>query len=135
VAIPVAAKPLATIHRDVVDQISIDPQYKKVIVNLDGSEATWDEDTKNLLRTAMTAGVMTSAKAAIDAASIVFAHSVLDDSAWSYLRVCALACPKDWEPIIAEKKVSFADLEQSRDAIRHEMIWGKIEQMERESLF
>jgi hypothetical protein len=134
VAIPIAAQPLSAIHRDFVDQLSVDPQYKKIIVNLDGSEATWDDDTKNLLRTAMTAGVMTSAKAAIDAASLVFAHSVLDDSAWSYLRVCAIACPADWEPIIAEKKVSFADLGRSLDAIRHDMIREKIERMERESL-
>jgi hypothetical protein len=135
VAIPIAARPLATIHRDFVDQISIDPQYKKIIVNLDGSEATWDEDTKNILRTAMTAGVMTSAKAAVDAASIVFAHSVLDDTAWSYLRVCALACPADWEAIIAKKQISLASVrEKSFEAVRNEKIKEKLDELERKPL-
>src|SRR5256885_7936995 len=93
VALPVAEEALAAIHKDVIEHMSTDPQYKNIIVKLDGSEATWGDGTKNLLQTGMTESAITNAKAAIDAASLVFAQSVLDDCAWSYLKVCSLASP------------------------------------------
>jgi len=134
VALPIAEEPLAAIHSNFVEHASVDPQLKKILVNLDGSETAWNEGVKNLLRTNMTAGVITSARAAIDAASLVFAQSVLDDSAWAYLRVCSLASPADWEQIIAERKVSFSDLRKSSDVIRNEMIQDKLQNLERDSL-
>lgn len=135
VALPIAEEALAAIHTDFVERASVDPQFKNIIVNLDGSETTWGEGTKNLLRTGMTEGAITSARAAIDAASLVFAHSVLDDCAWSYLRACSLANAADWEPIIAEKKASFADYSgKTHNVIRHEMIQEKLRQLERDSL-
>lgn len=135
VAHPIAEEALAAIHTDLVEYMSVDPQYKNIIVKLDGSETTWGEGTKKLLRTGMTEGAITNARAAIDAASLVFAQSVLDDCAWSYLKVCSLANPADWEPIIAEKKASFAAYSgKPHDVLRDEMIKEKLEQLERDSL-
>lgn len=108
---------------------------QNIIVKLDGSETTWGEATKNLLRTGMTEGVLASARAAIDAASLVFAQSMLDGCAWSYLKVCSLANPEDWEPIIAEKKASFADYYgKPLEVARGEMIQEKLGQFEWHSL-
>jgi hypothetical protein len=133
VALPVAEETLTAIHTDIVERASVDPRYKKIIVNLDGSETTWGEGVKNLLRAGMTEGAIKNARAAIDAASLVFAQSVLDDCAWSYLKVCSLACPADWEPIIAEKKASFAEYYgKPHEARRDEVIGEKIAQIERE---
>jgi hypothetical protein len=135
VALPIAEEALVAIHADFVERVSVDPQYKNIIVKLDGSETTWGEGTKNLLRTGMTEGALTSARAAIDAASLVFAQSMLDDCAWSYLRVCSLASPADWEPIIAEKKASFAAYYgKPHDVVRDEMIQEKLKQFEWDSL-
>lgn len=135
VALPIAEEALADIHTDFVEAMSTDPRYKNIIVKLDGSETDWGEATKNLLRTGMTQGAITNARAAIDAASLIFAQSVLDDCAWSYLDVCSLANPADWESMIAEKKVSFAAFQgKSHHAIRDEMIQEKLKQLERESL-
>jgi hypothetical protein len=135
VALPIAEEALAAIHTDFVERASSDPQYRKLIVKLDGSEATWDDTTKRLLRTGMTEGAITNARAAIDAASLIFAQSVLDDCAWSYLKVCSLAAPSDWSPIIAEKKASFASYYgKSHEEIRDEMIQEKLKQLERDSL-
>jgi hypothetical protein len=135
VALPIAEEALAALHADVVECMSTDPQYKNTIVKLDGSEATWTDEVKNLLQTGMTKGAMTNAKGAIDAASLVFAQSVLDDCVWSYLRVCSLAKPADWEPVIAEKKTSFSvHREKPLDVIRDEMIQEKLKHLERDSL-
>ena len=135
VTLPIAEEPLAAIHTDFVERMSIDPEYNKIMVKLDGSETTWGEGTKNILRTGMTNVAITNARAAIDAASLVFAQSVLDDCALSYVRVCSLASPADWEPIIAEKKASFAEYcGKTQDLIRNEMIQEKLKQLERESL-
>lgn len=135
VALPIAEEALAAIHTDFVERVSTDPQYKNIIVKLDGSETTWGEGKKTLIRTGMTEGAITSARAAIDAASLVFAQSMLDDCAWAYLRVCSLASPADWEPIIGEKKASFAAYYgKSHEAIRDEMIQEKLKQLERDSL-
>jgi hypothetical protein len=135
VALPIAEEALAAIHTDLVQWLSTDPQYKNIIVNLDGSETTWGEGTKNLLRTGMTEGALTSARAAIDAASLVFAQSMLDDCAWSYLKVCSLANPTDWKPIIGEKKTTFAAFQgRPLDVIRDEMIEEKLKQLEWDSL-
>jgi hypothetical protein len=133
VALPVAEVALTAIHTDFVERASVDPRYKRIIVNLDGSETTWGEGVKNLMRAGMTEGAIKSARAAIDAASLVFAQSVLDDCAWSYLKVCSLASPVDWEPIIAEKKASFAEYYgKPHEGRRDEVIHEKIEQIERD---
>jgi hypothetical protein len=135
VALPIAKEALADIHTDFVERASVDPQYKNLIIKLDGSETTWGEGTKKILRTGMTEGAITNARAAIDAASLIFAQSVLDDCAWSYLRVCSLANPSDWAPIIAEKKASFATYYgKPYEVIRDEMIQEKLKQLERDSL-
>jgi hypothetical protein len=50
------------------------------------------------------------------------------------LRVCSLAGPSDWTPIIADKKVSFTSVGRSPEEIRDELIEEKLAQLERESL-
>ncbi len=52
------------------------------------------EDILQILQTQMTEGVIINAHAAIDASSLVMAQSILDDFAWSYLKVCALIAPR-----------------------------------------
>ena len=108
--------------------------YKKLIVKPDGAETGWGDDVKNMLRTGMTESAITNASTAIDAASIVFAQSILDDCALSYLRVSALANPADWDSIIQGKKVAYSSLGKPAEDIRTELIHDKLEQLERESL-
>ena len=135
VALPIAEEALTEIYADAVEDVATHPKYKNIIVNLDGSETTWSEATKNLFRTNMTESAITNARAAIDAASLDFAQSILDDCAWSYLKVCSLANAADWEPVIAEKKVSFSAFnEKTHEVIRNEIIQEKLKQLERDSL-
>jgi hypothetical protein len=134
VALPIAEEALAAIHGDLVERVSVDPEYRKIVVKLDGSESDWDEGLKAFLRTGMTRTAINNARSAIDAASLIFAHSVLDDCAWSYLKVCAIAGPADWEPLIRDKEVAFADVRKPLEEIRWDFINKKLEQLEHKSL-
>lgn len=135
VGLPYAEKALKGVHTEFVERVAIDPEYKKIFVNIDGSDTPISEKGKELIRTGMTQGTITNARAAVDAASLVFAQSILDDCAWSYCRVCALANPDDWETLIGAKKIDFGALrEKNADTIRQELIEAKLIQLERESL-
>jgi hypothetical protein len=134
VALPIAEESLGAIHTDFVERASVDPNYKNIFVSLDGSETGWGDNLKDLLRKGMTESAITNAKAAIDAASLVFAQSILDDCALSYLRVCALANPTHWDPIIKEKKVAFSSVVKPPEEIRMELIEDKLDLLEWESL-
>jgi hypothetical protein len=46
---------------------------------------------------------------AVDAASLVFAHSVLDDAVLQYCRVTAAASPSSWEQFVIEKNIKLSD--------------------------
>ena len=59
---------------------------------------------------AMTDATLKDAQAALDEASIVFAHSLLDAVAFSYCRVAALVCPFDWEPVLKDRCIRLGDL-------------------------
>jgi len=78
-----------------VDAIDADDEYSKMIVKLAGSASPWGEELKASLRGGMTNTVVTNSRAAIDAACLVFAESMLDDSAMSYCQVCAMLAPND----------------------------------------
>jgi hypothetical protein len=53
----------------------------------------------------------TTFESALDAATLIFAHSVLDSGAVDWCRVCALAAPDDFLPFIGRKKVTLADVQ------------------------
>jgi hypothetical protein len=44
----------------------------------------------------------------LNAATILFAHSMVDGAAFDYCRVTVLHAPEDWEPDISNKQVPFA---------------------------
>src|SRR5258708_6948535 len=54
--------------------------------------------------------------------------------AWSYLKVCSLAAPADWDAILKDRKVAFTSVGKSPELIRAELINERLEQLERESL-
>lgn len=135
VAIPLAEEALATIHDAAVETIAADPDYSKVIVNLDGTPSSWSDELKAFLRSGMTRTAISNSKVAIDAASLVFAQSMLDDAALSYCHVCAMIAPDDWAGLLDLKKVDYAALRaKSVETIRDELLASVLKQLERESL-
>ena len=71
---------------------------------------TFDLNNTVLLQTQVTQLVLSSASAANDAASLVFAQSIVDAAAWSYLKVGAMVDPATWEGQIDDRKVGVKDL-------------------------
>lgn len=134
VALPIAEQVLGETYANLIERISVDPSSKNVIVNLDGSETSWGDDLKTMLQRQMAKGTVKSARVAINAASLVFAQSVVDDCALSCLRVCALANPGDWDPLFADKKVAYSSVGKPAEEIRETLVADKFKQLERDSL-
>jgi len=115
-----------------LDFAATDPEYSKIF---SGGDKPLSAEVRQMIQGFITETVITNANAAVDATSIVFAQSILDDCAWSYLKVCAMVCPDDWESLIDAKKVDLRTMrEQKYEAIRAELIEAKLNQLERESL-
>jgi hypothetical protein len=73
--------------------------------------------------------------AQVDAATLIFYHSILDGVAFDCLRVTALQAPSDWEEDLANAQVG---LLEARDEAYDKLLWAKIDKrlatLERESL-
>lgn len=135
IALPVATEKLSHANETLIEAMSMDPDFKKIIARTDGTETEWSDEIKQLFHTGMTTASIANFTNAIDAASIVFAQSVLDDCALSLLRACAKVAPDDWEQYVRDRKVDFTSLkEKTPDTIREELVNAKIDQLGMESL-
>jgi hypothetical protein len=71
----------------------------------------------------------------MNAASVVFVHSVLDAAALDYCRVTALAAPHDWEGVVEKKGVTLAELKTANyGQLLQDKLKDYFTQLERESL-
>ena len=76
-----------------------------------------------------------SATWAVDAATVVFAHSIVDNAATQYLRVAALAAPHDWAPFLDQRKLPLRDMRERNYAeVLREKINGELDDLSRQSL-
>jgi hypothetical protein len=128
----VAPLALKEYHAGIMDLASTDSGFRKIFGDADRPA---NPEVLAFLQTQMTALVLNNASAAIDAASLVFAQSIVDDAAWSYLKVSAIVDPAAWETMFEDKKVSFKDAQaKTYEDIRAEFIDAKLKQIGRESL-
>ena len=71
----------------------------------------------------------------LHAATLVFAHSILDAAVFDCLRICASASPEDWRSYLAGKKVSLSEVaSKSSGVLLSEAIADELSRLERESL-
>ena len=83
----------------------------------------------------MTEKAVANYEAALDAASLVFVHSVVDGAALDYCRVCALIAPEDWLPYVDKKRLALADIKgKSFEKLLDETISVHLGNIERDSL-
>ena len=78
--------------------------------------------------------VLYTSKALIDAASLVFAHSIFGADALEYCKVGALVDPEDWSREIAQRTAPLADLRSGYDQIRDRLLAKYVGDLDRESL-
>lgn len=83
----------------------------------------------------VTRSAIQEAQASIDAASLVFAHSILDDVASECCSVSFQAAPGDWSSVLAQRRVPLEQVKgQSYDQILLEVGGDYIKQLKREPL-
>lgn len=127
-----AAQRLTEQHDAFVDLFRTEPAYRRIFTN---PEQPVPENILQILQAHMTEGVIVNAYAAINASCIVMAQSILDDCAWSYLRVCSLIAPDDWQAQVDARKIDLKSVrEQSYEDLRDGLIQARVDQIERESL-
>jgi hypothetical protein len=98
-------------------------------------EAFFNKLSPEKLVDRMTTQAIESAQNSIDAASIVFAHSVLDGVVFDYCRVVAFAAPEDWEDKIKDKNVALREVkESSYDALFQAKLDKYLTEIEKDSL-
>src|SRR4051812_1399339 len=87
-------------HVAQMEVLSCNPKFRKIFGDAD---KPMSPELMNLLQTQVTQLVLNNASRAIDTTSLVFAQSIVDDAAWSYLRVCAMIEPVAWESQIDDR--------------------------------
>ena len=119
-------------HADLLEAAATEPDFRRIFGDADKPT---DTEVLSFLQTNITQMVLSNASTAIDAASLVFAQSILDDAAWSYLKVCAAADPAAWEYLFENKQVSMKEFKaRTFDQLRTGFIEDRIKQLGRESL-
>ena len=87
------------------------------------------------LATQMSDSMLLDARTAVDAASLVFAHSILDDLASECCRISSFAAPQEWASAIEKRKVALADLKNSSfQALYDSFLSEYLDQLAREPL-
>ncbi len=130
--------PHATIHiydqyLEFADELFNDPQNDKLFID---KQKAFDQlgGVENL-GAQLAQDNLKKYKASVDAASLIFAHSIIDNAALNYCRVCALLNHNDWEIFIKNKKLSVEEIrDQSIDQILKIKVHEYIDSLDRESL-
>jgi hypothetical protein len=79
--------------------------------------------------------MLSQAKISVDAAALVFAHSMLDAAALDYCRVTALLSPQDWEPHVEKKRFELQEIRtKTADQLLEETLEKFLEELDRDSL-
>jgi len=130
--LPSAAKAMSLQYAAFMQSMLTDKQYEKLFIDKEKFVASGMADR---MATQMTETSIRNASVSVDAASIVFAHAVVDDAALSYLKVTLLAAPADWEAFVESKKVELKELKSKEpQKLFEEASLRKIEELKWESL-
>jgi hypothetical protein len=131
-ALTFAAPQLATLDRQKLTVAMANPVVRDIFVTLEQKLGSTITDT---LQEGMTEGSLKKAARSVDAAAIVFSHSLLDATLYTFCSICYRARPADWFAFASERKIKVGDL-LSKSALDLMMEKAKLclEELERESL-
>lgn len=87
------------------DLVVSDPDYMKLVTDVEGFRKTMPREKFVELGVKQNAETATNL---LNAATILFGHSMVDGAAFDYCRVTALHAPNDWEPELSGKQVALS---------------------------
>jgi hypothetical protein len=132
--LPHAKKQAAWQHKRTVRHIAEAEEYRELFTG----------DPQKLLHSGffesvtkgMIAQSVTAFESVLDAASLVFAHSVLDGAAFDWCKVCARAGPEDLMQYVAKKTFSLAEISAAAnyEELRDDAIAKYVDDLGKESL-
>jgi hypothetical protein len=127
--LPHAQRIVASQDAAFVASIDSDPELKEVF------SRPLSAELGQQIASLMSANTVAVARASVDAAALVFAHAILDETASEFCRVSAAACPQDWESRVLDKKVSLKEVRtKGVEVVFREALEARLESLERESL-
>lgn len=130
--LPTATEIVSALNAYWVQQLISNSEYERIIRD---KKAFVESGAAARMVEISTAKSVENAQASVDAASVVFAHSVLDGAALDFCRVTALVAPQNWEPALKDKKVSLLDFRgSSYDQVMWALLDQYFEQLAKESL-
>jgi hypothetical protein len=109
-----------------------DPEFEKIFID---KEKFFEVNPPDKIIEEMTTQTVAEMELMMNAASLVFVHSVLDAAALDFCRVTAMAAPKDWESVVEKKGISLAEAKAAPyDQLLEQKVKDFFVQLERESL-
>jgi hypothetical protein len=114
-------------------QLFNDPQYDDLFLDKEG--AIREGGGVQGMGRMMAENQLRAFQSAVEAASLVFAHSILDSAAMDYLRVTSLQGPNDWAEHVSQKQVPISALQgKTYDDLLKEKVSQHLETFDRQSL-
>ena len=130
--VPLAVDYIAQEDLDNLLDLLSSPSGRQIFIDPDGLVAKGEHLHMAREQTRMS---IETAESTIDAASIVFAHAVLDATLFEYCKTCAIVAPNDWTPLIENRKVAFSDMRKlTHFEVQTRLIENYLVQLEKESL-
>ncbi len=131
--LPAATLDIYDQYLQFADELFNDPQHDSLFI--DKQKAFETLGGVEALGSKMAQDQITNYKASVDAASLIFAHSVIDNAVLNYCSCSALAAPDDWEKFIEKKKVSIEEIKGlTANEILNNKVNEYIDSLDRESL-
>lgn len=129
-AAAVRAREFETAH--LYDLVISDPDYMKLLTDVEGFRKAMPKEKFVELGVSQSAQTATNL---VNAATILFGHSMVDGAAFDFCRVTALHAPQDWEPDLLNKQVPLSWIrEQPFDEIRRLKLEDFLRELEMKSL-
>jgi hypothetical protein len=114
------------------DALVSDPEYNDLIMDKEAFLSVMPKD--KFVELGVQVALQTSVNS-MDAATILFAHSMVDGAVFDYCRVTALHAPEDWESDFSNKQVPLSVMRKmSFEEIRDTKLKETLKALERESL-
>ncbi len=129
--LPMAREAVSTYAARLVQEYVGDPRNTGIYIG----DPARREESLSMLSRSMAAADIENAQAAVDAASVIFAHSILDGAAFESCRISSIAAPMDWEREVRDRQVRLGGLKDSQyEELVRDAVGKFIHSLERESL-